>query len=701
MIINQKIFFKLFIISNLLIYLTSCSGNKITYPPTQRIYSADTFFGKIVPEYYRWLEYDTASAVQNWVELQSSFTESYLSGIPLRDSLREELTRYYNFPRRSSLYVHNGLFFSFRNDGLQNQSVFGISSSEQGTNFQVLLDPNKLSKDGTISLSGWSISKNGKFLAYQLSESGSDWNRIFVKKITDNQQLTDTLQNVKFSDIAWYQNGFYYSRYPKRGGTFEKDQYHSLYYHELGKSQSADKLIFQDPSLPLENVSAQVTQDENWLVLYRSSGASAGNAVFFRKSNEITGFQALDTNRVYEHSIIGSMGNYLLLHTNHNAPNYCLQKVPINQPDKRIDLLSEKKDVLRQVLWNNRFLVTHYLVEATSRLVVHDSSGGVLAEVSLPALGTVSDISLPKDSAQVYFAFTSFLYPSSIYRYDILEKKLTLLYRPPTLLNPDSFETKQIRYKSTDGVEVPMFIVHKRGIQLDGNHDCMLYGYGGFNISILPDYSVMRAVWLNRGGIFALPSLRGGGEFGENWHQAGMLLKKQQVFDDFIAAAEFLTRSGYTNSQRLVISGRSNGGLLVGACLTQRPDLYKVALPAVGVLDMLRFQRFTIGWAWVSEYGSSEDSSAFQYLYKYSPLHNLKEGTVYPATFITTADHDDRVAPAHSFKFAAELQYCQKGNNPILIRIDRAAGHGSGKPIHKRIAEEADILAFTYKQLYP
>ena len=686
------------IITLIVVLVSSCTEEKLNYPTTKRDCVADTFWGNVVQDCYRWLESDTSTETKEWVTLQEKFTEQYFRKLPLRDSFQKELSRYYNFPRKSSYYVHHGKYFSFRNNGLQNQSVLGMQQTEIDANYQVVIDPNVLSKDGNVALNGWKISADGKYIAYQLSENGSDWNSIFVKDIITSQELADTLFNVKFSGIAWYKNGFFYSRYPKRSGAFGQDQFQSVYYHIIGQPQSSDKLIFQNPTAPLESVTAQTTPDEDWLILYRSAGTK-GNALYFRKTQGTEPFQAIDTSQTYDYGVVGVVGNELIIHTNYQAPSYRLLKVPVNQPDKRIELLPESKHLLQGAWWNNRYLATHHLVDATSRLTIRDSAGKEIATVPLPTLGTVSDISLPQDSTHLYFAFSSFLHPASIYRYDIESRRVTLIYRPPSILNPDSFETRQVRYKSTDGVEVPMFIVHKRGIQLDGKHDCLLYGYGGFNISLLPDYSVMRAVWLNNGGIFALPSLRGGGEFGENWHEAGMLDKKQQVFDDFITAAEFLIASGYTNSQQLVISGRSNGGLLVAACLTQRPDLYKVALPAVGVLDMLRFHRFTIGWAWMSEYGSSQDSVQFRYLYRYSPLHNVKMGTRYPATLITTGDHDDRVAPAHSFKFTAEMQRCQSGSNPILIRIDRSAGHGSGKPVQKRILEEADVLAFIYRQL--
>jgi prolyl oligopeptidase len=560
------------------------------------------------------------------------------------------------------------------------------------------LNPNTLSKEGIVALGGTAFSKGQEYFAYMTAKGGSDWQKIEIMNVQSKKKLADKVEWVKFSGISWYKKGFFYSKYdtPAEGKMLEaKNEFHKIYYHTLGEAQSEDVLIFENKEKPLRNFGARVTSDEKYLLIYASEGTS-GDEIYIKNLETNSEFKTLISGFKNEASIIDNIGDKFLLLTNENAPNYKLVLADLNTTSSEWkNVIAEQKSVLQSVGFVNNRLIASYLRDANSAIVVHNVDGKVLHEVKLPALGTASGFGGKKDQKEVFYTFNSFTYPPTIYKYNI-ETNVSTSYRQAKVdFKFDEYETKQIFFKSKDGTKIPMFVVHKKGLKLDGKNPTYLYGYGGFNISLTPSFSVSLVPFLEKGGIYVMVNLRGGAEYGEEWHKNGMLLKKQNVFDDFIGAAEYLIKNKFTSKDYLAIAGGSNGGLLVGACMTQRPDLFKVALPAVGVLDMLRFHKFTIGWAWVVEYGSSErNEEEFKNLLKYSPLHNLKSGVQYPATLVKTADHDDRVVPAHSFKFISELQAKHKGNNPVLIRIDEKAGHGAGKPTSKLIDEWADTWAF-------
>jgi len=693
---RKKLVFSLLL--GTVIAVLTANGQKIQYPKTEKKEKFDEYFGIKVQDPYYWLEDENSEQTKIWIEQQNQLTFDYLNKIPFRDKIRQRLSDLWNYERFSPPSKEGPYFIYFKNTGMQNQDVLYIK--ELGGEEKVLLDPNTLSKGGTTSIGSISFSKDHKYMAYTTSAGGSDWNEIHVIMLPSGQKLKEVISWVKFSSIAWWKDGFFYAKYdqPKEGLYSKVNENQKVYYHKLGTDPINDVLVFQNPEFPKRTFGVSVTPDNELLIITEAQSTS-GNSLYYAKLNKnfplevqklIDGFD--NTHYVHDHQ----NGN-LLVYTNYKAPNY--QLIWINlmqpQPENWKTLIPEQKIVMQSVNLAGGKLVLKYLKDAVSLLRIHHYDGTLEKEIITPTPGNIGTITSSKDEQTFFYSFNSFLYPTSIYQYDILNHHNDVFIAPKLKFNPNDFVTEQIFYSSKDGTKIPMFLVYKKGVQKNGKNPTFLYGYGGFNISLTPNYSPDRLFFLENGGIYAQACIRGGGEYGEEWHLAGTKEKKQNVFDDFIAAAEYLIKEKYTSSEHLAIHGRSNGGLLVGACMTQRPDLFKVALPGVGVLDMLKFHKFTIGWAWVTDYGSSETLEGFQYLYKYSPYHNLKKAK-YPATLITTADHDDRVVPAHSFKFAARLQEMQTGDLPTLIRIDVMAGHGAGKPTSKRIDEWTDIWAFVF-----
>jgi len=699
----KKISYLLFITS--IVTMLGCMRRQpaIEYPQARRDSVVDYYYGVAVPDPYRWLENDTSEATARWVEAENKVTFAYLDKIPFREEIKARLTKLWNYPKYGVPFKKGNHIFFSKNDGLQNQGVIYIEDSLDATP-EVLLDPNLLSKDGTIALADLAVSKNGQYLAYATAEAGSDWNKIFVMDIATRKVLPDELDWVKFSGIAWKNDGFYYSRYDKPTGIAltEKNKNQKVYYHKVGTPQSDDMLVYENKDNPMRNYTAQTTEDERYLILYESE-STQGNAFYYKDlSKPDMVFVQLAPGFENDYMVIGNIGDQLFVRTNDGAPKYKLVAISLKNPEGKHwkTLIPEKEEVLDGVTPAGGRFLAQYMKDATSRAYIYGTRGTQLGELALPTLGTLEGISGHYEDNTAFYAFASFTFPTTIYTYDVKDNKSKELYHSDVDFNPDNYDTKQVFYTSKDGTRVPMFLVYKKGLRLDGRNPVLLYGYGGFNISMMPYFSVSRLIFLESGGAFAIPNIRGGGEYGEAWHKAGTKMHKQNVFDDFIAAAEYLIKEKYTEPQKIAISGGSNGGLLVGACMTQRPDLFKVALPAVGVMDMLRYQKFTIGWAWASDYGTVDDDSAmFRYLLSYSPLQNLRKGVSYPATLITTADHDDRVVPAHSFKFAATLQADNRGSNLELIRIETRAGHGAGKPTSKIIDEATDTWAFTFYNL--
>jgi prolyl oligopeptidase len=677
----------------------------LNYPPSYPDPTVvDIYHGQPVPDPYRWLEDLDSEQTRAWIEAQNHLTFNYLQQIPARQRIRERLTQLWNYEKYSQPFKEGGRYFYFKNDGLQNQSVLYTQESLEAE-ARVLLDPNTFSEDGTVALAGIAISRDGRYLAYGLSRSGSDWQEWKVRDIETGEDLPDHLRWVKFSGASWTLDGqgFFYSRYdePAPGSEYESVNYfQKLYYHRLGTSQSEDVLVYHRPDQKEWGFAGGVTEDGNYLIISVWRGTDPKNLIFYKDLRDpqspvvelIREFEA-------EYSFVGNDGSRFWLLTDCQAPRRRLVAIDLEQPDRVQEVIPEAEETLQGVsLINNQF-VAFYLKDAHTQIKTFALDGTYLGEIPLPGLGSASGFGGKRYDTETFYTFTSFTTPPTIYRYDFTSGTSTLFRQPQVDFDPQAYEVQQVFYTSKDGTRIPMFLVHRRGLARTGDHPTLLYGYGGFGISLTPSFSVGLVAWLEMGGVYAQPSLRGGGEYGEEWHQAGTKLNKQKVFDDFIAAAEWLIAHGYTNPAKLAISGGSNGGLLVGACLVQRPELFAAALPAVGVFDMLRFHKFTIGWAWISEYGSPENPEEFKALYAYSPLHNLKPGTAYPATLITTADHDDRVVPAHSFKFAAALQAAQGGSQPVLIRIDTKAGHGAGKPTSKLIEEAADRWAFLVQVL--
>lgn len=677
---------------------------KMAYPESKKIDSVFEYAGNKVADPFNWLEGDGTDDVTSWIEAQNNFTNSYLDSIPYKSKIFDRIKEIWDYPKYSSPFKKGDYYYFFKNNGLQNQSVVYFQTGLDGEP-KVFLDPNKLSDDGTVALKGMSFSEDNKKVIISTSKSGSDWQTMEVWDVETQKPVGDKLEWVKFSQGAWRgSEGFYYTRYPapEKGAEYSQASINpSVCFHKIGTPQSEDEVIYNDAENPYRYYGSQVTEDERYLFLYISAGTS-GTAVMWKDLNDANSklemlFEGFD----YNYGIVENVDDKILVQTDNGAPKYRLALVdPKNAaPENWKDVIAEGDDLLEGVSTAGGKLFASYLHNAATKVVQYTYEGAKEREVELPSIGSAGGFSGKKEDTEVFYTFTSFVSPNTIYNYNIKSGKSEVYKASEVKFNFDDYESKQVTFKSKDGTEVPMFIVHKKGLKLDGNNPTYLYGYGGFNISLSPWFSVSRMVLLEKGFVFALPSLRGGGEFGEDWHKAGMKEKKQNVFDDFIAAAEYLVENKYTNSEKLAIAGGSNGGLLVGACMTQRPDLYKVCLPAVGVLDMLRYHKSTAGWGWMVEYGSADSATDFDYLYKYSPLHNVKDGTKYPATLLTTGDHDDRVVPWHSFKFAARLQEAQAGANPVMIRIETKAGHGAGKPTSKIMDEIADIYAFMFKNM--
>ena len=675
----------------------------ISYPETKTVDTVDNYFGTEVADPYRWLEDDRSTETEDWVKRQNEVTQNYLSQIPYRDELKERLSKLWNYEKVGSPFKEGDYTYFYKNDGLQNQYVlYRHKTGEDPSTAEIFLDPNTFKEDGTISLSGINFTKDGSLLAYSISEGGSDWRKILVMDAETKELIGDTLKDVKFSGMSWYKNdGFYYSSYEKPKGSelSAKTDQHRVFYHKLGTPQSQDKLVYGGtPAEKHRYISASVTEDNRYLFLYPRNSTSGTKLLMKDLNKPNSGFVTILDNEDSDTGVLDNNGSTLFLVTNLNAPNQKIVKVDASNPtpDNWVDVIPETKNVLTPSTGGG-YIFAEYMVDAVSQVKQYDYEGNLVREIELPGVGNAGGFGGKKDEKIDYYSFTNYKTPASTYTYNVDTGESELYWKPGIEFNSEDYESKQVFYTSKDGTKIPMIITHKKGIELNGKNPTILYGYGGFNISQNPSFSVTNAIWMEQGGVYAVPNIRGGGEYGKTWHDAGTKMNKQNVFDDFIAAAEYLIKNNYTSSDYLAIRGGSNGGLLVGAVMTQRPDLMKVALPAVGVLDMLRYHTFTAGAGWAYDYGTSEDSKEmFDYLYGYSPLHNIKEGVEYPATLITTGDHDDRVVPAHSFKFAAELQAKHKGENPVLIRIETDAGHGAGTPVSKTIEQYADIFGFTF-----
>ncbi|MBK7886430.1 MAG: S9 family peptidase [Bacteroidetes bacterium] len=687
-----------------LISFHSLMAQPLKYPLTQKGTDQDNYHGTTVKDPFRWLEVDTAENVKQWVESQNKVTFDYLSKIPYRENFKNRLSEIMNYERYSAPSRAGEFYFFSKNDGLQNQSVIYYQKGLNGTPM-VFLDPNTLTKDGTAAVSMLGFSKDKKYVAYAINQSGSDWQTIKVKQVDGAKDMSDELNWVKFSGAAWYKDGFYYSRYPnpEKGTELSgKNEYHQVWYHKLGTSQDTDKLIYEDKSNALRYYGAQVSEDEKYLFVYVSMGTYGTEIMYKDLSKPDSKLATLFKGFNYEYGVIDNVGSKIFVSTNHGAANNHVVALDLNTFDPAGDytkswkvLVPETKSLLDNVSSAGGKLFLNYLQDVSSHVYVYSYEGVRENEIQLPSIGTAGGFGGNLDDKEVFFTFTSFTYPPTIYRYVIAERKVSEFRASSVKYNPADYTTEQVFYSSKDGTKVPMFIVHKKGLKKDGKNPTLLYGYGGFNVNLTPGFSAARLAMLEQGAIFVMANIRGGGEYGDAWHKAGMLLKKQSVFDDFIAAAEYLIKENYTSPAYLAVQGGSNGGLLVGAVVNQRPELFKVAFPAVGVMDMLRFHKFTVGWGWVVEYGSSDSIQDFRNLLNYSPLHNIRPAN-YPAVMVTTADHDDRVVPAHSFKYIAALQENQKGSNPVLIRIDVKAGHGAGKPLSKTIEEIADTYSFMF-----
>jgi len=679
--------------------------NKNSYPVARKGDQVDDYHGVKIADPYRWLEDLDSEETRNWVEAENKLSFAFLEAIPARTTIKDRLTKLWDYEKYGVPFKEGNRYFYSRNSGLQNQSVL-YSVTKLDAEPQMILDPNILSADGTVALSGVQVSNNGKLLAYSLSASGSDWQEWKVRDVATGKDLTDDLKWVKFSGASWTKDdsGFYYSRYdePKSDALKTTNYFQKVYFHKLGTPQSEDQLIYERTDQKDWLFGGSVTEDGNYLVISVFQGTDSKTRVYYKdlRNNKSDVVRLLDDFDA-AYNFIGNEGTRFWFQTDLKASRGKIIEIDITRPARENwkVIVPESAESLQSASVVNHRFILNYLKDAYTQVRIHDLNGKLLSEVKFPGIGSAEGFGGKATDTETFYSFTGFTTPTTIYRYDLTTGQSTVFRQPKVDFNPNDFETKQVFYPSKDGTKVPMFITYKKGIKLDGNNPTYLYGYGGFNISLSPAFSVGSLVWMELGGVYAQPNLRGGGEYGEDWHQGGMKLRKQNVFDDFIFAAEWLIKNKYTSTPKLAIGGGSNGGLLVGAAMTQRPDLFGAAVPAVGVMDMLRFQQFTIGWAWVSDYGSSENADEFKALYAYSPLHNLKPGTSYPATLVTTADHDDRVWPGHSFKFAARLQEVQAGNAPVLIRIETKAGHGAGKPTSKIIEEIADRWGFLVKTL--
>lgn len=681
-------------------------SHALDYPDTRKGDVVDDYHGTRVADPYRWLEDTDSEDTAQWVAAQNAVTFSVLEQLPRREQFKQRLTEIWNY-ERYSVPTKRGKRYVFRkNDGLQNQSVLYVQDGLDGTP-RVLIDPNTLSDDGTVSLAGTSVSPDGQWLAYALADGGSDWRSVRVRNIDTGKDLLGSLENIKFSGMEWTRDsrGFFYSRYPGKDGTFDDLANQKLYYHRIGTLQSEDVLVHERPDQPKWGFYANVTENGRYAVIGTWKGAESKNrlAVLDLKNPERPQFDGKPVPIVDDfaarYDLVGSKGDTLFVFTTADAPRGKIIAIDARRPDRANwrTVRPEDSDTIQGVGFVGGKLIVVAMRDAAHRMHVLNTDGSLDREIRLPGLGSISSVSGQADDPEMFFGYESYLQADTNYRVDLRSGKVAVFQQPDIDFDTSGYTTEQVFYTSRDGTRVPMFITHRKGIKRDGTNKTLLYGYGGFNVSLTPRFSISRLAWLDAGGVLAVANLRGGGEYGEAWHKAGTRENKQNVFDDFIAAGEYLVANKWTTPSRLGIQGGSNGGLLVGAVANQRPDLFAVALPAVGVMDMLRFHKFTIGWAWVPDYGSSDDPEAFEYLYAYSPLHNIKPGTDYPATLITTADHDDRVVPGHSFKYAAALQAAHAGDDPVLIRIETRAGHGAGKPTSKRIAEAADLWAFLWE----
>ena len=689
---------KIIALSALALTTTTMTAQNITYPKAPQDGTIDTYFGVKVADPFRPLEDDRSPATAAWVEAENQVTNAYLSKIPFRAKLLKRLKEVADFEKVSTPFKKNDKWYVYKNNGLQNQSVL-YQMDELGGPLREFLDPNKLSDDGTVALQSTSFSKDGKYMAYVISRSGSDWQEIYVKDIATGELLTDHIEWAKFGGAQWCGNGFYYSAYdaPEKGKEFSsKNEVHKVYYHKIGTPQSQDVLFYQNPAYPLRFYSVSINDEETIMFLYES-GAGSGQNVYVRDLRVPNAqFIQMTSNLDMQYNPIGTIGDNIYMLTNDGAPRGRVMVANIHKPGFKDwkELVPESKHMLDNVEFADDKMVLTYNQDASTHLYLYTIDGKEITEIKLPTVGRAG-FSSERGQKECFYSFSSFTVPGTIYQYDIAQNKSTLYTAPKVKFDLNKYTTQQVFFTSKDGTRVPMFLTYKKDMKRNGKNPVFLYGYGGFNVALPPSFSSMRIPFLENGGIYVQVNLRGGSEYGEEWHVAGTKMQKQNVFDDFISAAEWLITNNFTSKNHIAIVGGSNGGLLVGACMTQRPDLFKVCIPQVGVMDMLRYHKFTIGWNWAPDYGTSEDSNEmFQYLYGYSPLHNLKKGVSYPATLVTTADHDDRVVPAHSFKFAATLQECQGGSAPVLIRIDSKAGHGSGKPLAKQLEEQADIYSF-------
>lgn len=698
----RKVFYTISLLT-LTVAMYNCIGKMkiklLPYPQAIKEKVSDNYHGTDVADPYRWLEDDNSPQTAEWVIQENNVTNDYLSQIPFREDVKNRLTELWNYPKQNAPSKVGEYYFYFKNDGLQNQSILYYKLGVDGES-QIFLDPNTLSEGGTVALVSVDFSEDNKYMAFAVSESGSDWVDIKVMEIATKTYLPDVIKWVKFSGASWSANseGFYYSRYdePAKGSELSgqnRDQ--KVYFHKLGDAQTEDKLIWRDESNPLRYYSAKESDNGKYLFITASEGTHGNEILYKNIKKRGSKFEVLFKGFTYNYSLITAKDDKAYVYTNEDAGNYKLASIDLTKPNGLSDIVPQNSNhLLEGVQYVGGEFVASYLENAMSSVYQYEIEGELIRKVELPGIGSVSGFSGKKEDVEVFYTINSYTAPATVYKYDLKSGESELYIKPEVKFNPDLFTTTQVFYPSKDGTKVSMFLVHKKDIVLNGENPVYLYGYGGFNINITPGFNPAAIMFMEQGGVYAVANLRGGGEYGEKWHTGGMLENKQNVFDDFISAAEYLIEKKYTSSDRLAIAGGSNGGLLVGACMVQRPDLFAVALPAVGVLDMLRFHKFTVGWGWVVEYGSSENVDQFDFLYKYSPLHNIEDGVCYPATLITTGDHDDRVVPAHSFKFAATLQAAQGCDTPTLIRIDTNAGHGAGKPTSKRIEEYTDVYSF-------
>lgn len=686
------------VLSALALTATTMTAQKKIYPNAPKDGTVDTYFGVKIPDPFRPLEADRSKETAEWVAAENKITNEYLAKIPFRGKLLKRLKEVADYEKVGAPFKKNGKWYVFKNNGLQNQSVL-YQMDELGGALHEFLDPNKLSTDGTVALQGISFSKDGRYMAYVISRSGSDWQEIYVKDVATGELLSDHIEWAKFGGAQWCGNGFYYSAYdaPEKGKEYSsKNEVHKVYYHKIGTPQGQDVLFYQNPAHPLRFYSVSLNKEETMMFLHES-GAGSGMNLYVRDLRVPDAqFIQMTSNMDLQYSPIETVGDNIYLLTNDGAPRGRVMVADIHKPGFKDwkELIGESKGVLEDVQFADDKLVLTYSQDASTHLYVYSLEGKELNEIKLPTVGRAG-FSAERGQKECFYSFASFTVPGTIYQYDMAQNKSTVYTEPKVKFDLGKYTTEQVFFISKDGTHVPMFLTYRKGLKHNGKNPVLIYGYGGFNISLSPNFSSMRIPFLENGGIYVQVNLRGGSEYGEEWHVAGTKMQKQNVFDDFISAAEWLVTNSFTSKDHIAIMGGSNGGLLVGACMTQRPDLFKVCIPQVGVMDMLRYHKFTIGWNWAPDYGTSEDSKEmFKYLYSYSPLHNLKKGVSYPATLVTTADHDDRVVPAHSFKFAATLQECQGGTAPVLIRIDSKAGHGGGKPLAKQLEEQADIYSF-------